>query len=208
MPLLVRYRYLTVIPYIPVTIRHITNVLVYIDGRRLGCYRTHLVFPIVPSVFRSGGGGSSSSTFLRANEWVTRAVGNSFAQEWTKMREDEKWRLFRHHRSTSTAPCSSRQIEVAIFFLCCYRKKKRKKCTFSRYSHHLKQRENWVAGEQGYFMCKNVHIKGWVTKKSRVINPCSLSALCSVSLRGVAAVCNFVIRPVEFPACKLGEFQS
>ena len=43
---LVPYRYLTVVPNILITIRHITNVLVYSNSRLLVCCRAHFALLI------------------------------------------------------------------------------------------------------------------------------------------------------------------
>jgi len=79
--LLVRYRYLAVVPHILVTVSHITDVLVNINGRVPVCFRIHLVSPM--DLLVVGGGGSGNGAvggsqrikpfFVRLWEKVVRA---------------------------------------------------------------------------------------------------------------------------------------
>ena len=69
--LLVRHRDLVGIPHI-ITILHITNVLVYGNGRLLVCCRTHLALHIAIFV-AIGGGGGESGAFRRSRGGVTRS---------------------------------------------------------------------------------------------------------------------------------------
>ena len=54
MPLLVRHRYLAVIPHILITAGHITNVAIYGNARVLICCRAHRVSLIVLLVLDGG----------------------------------------------------------------------------------------------------------------------------------------------------------
>ena len=47
MPLLVRHRYLAVIPHILITVDHISDVAIYVNARVLICCRAHRVSLIV-----------------------------------------------------------------------------------------------------------------------------------------------------------------
>jgi len=70
LPLLVRNRYLVVVPYIFITIRHITNVLVYINSR---------VLVGGPIIAVAGGGGSGDSGVIhRLKAAVTGDRGECF----------------------------------------------------------------------------------------------------------------------------------
>jgi len=101
--LLVRYRYLAVVPHILVTVSHITDVLVNINGRVPVCFRIHLVSPM--DLLVVGGGGSGNG-----------AVGGSqrikpfFVRLWGKVVRAKK----RGCSSVARRLYSGKQIEFSF----------------------------------------------------------------------------------------------
>ena len=84
MPLLVRHRYLAVVPHILVAICYITNVLVYVNGRVSVYRRTHLDIPVVFLAARDG----SSDRAIQLKDAVMRKK-EIFKQIWTMVGEEE-----------------------------------------------------------------------------------------------------------------------
>ena len=84
---LVRYRYLAVVPHILVTVRHITDVLININGRASVCCRTHLVSPRDLIVGGSGSGAVWGNNFCEA-------LGEGGEGEKTKFSRHHSWTLF------------------------------------------------------------------------------------------------------------------